>query len=72
MELDQYLRRTDLLDCTGQVSHVLVLDLDGTVRIEFSNGRRARIDPCHRVNLTPGVAVGAALMDAAVGFASVG
>lgn len=65
MAVDRYLRRAELLDCSGQVSHTLTLLIDGLVRIEFANGRTATVDPQTRRNLTPHVPVGPALMDRA-------
>jgi hypothetical protein len=65
MTLDRYLHQVELLDCSGRVSHTLTLLVDGLVRIDFANGRRATVDPRTRRNLTPGVPVGPALLDRA-------
>jgi hypothetical protein len=65
MALDDYLVQVDLLDCSGRVSHTLTLLVDGLVRIDFANGRRAIVDPRTRRNLTPDVPVGPALLDRA-------
>lgn len=54
----------DLIDCSGQATHRLVLEIDGTVTITFvSSGVRARVDPSTRAVLTPGVQVPATLLD---------
>ena len=56
----------ELIDCFGQPTHRLVLEIDGTVSITFvSSGVTARIDPTTRVVLTPGVQVPPTLMDQA-------
>jgi hypothetical protein len=59
------LTTTTIIDCTGRISHRLTLQLDGTVTVAFADGREARLDPHARVNFTPCVPVGDALMDAA-------
>ena len=65
MGVDRYLQKVELLDCSGRVSHTLTLLVDGLVRIDFANGRRATVDPRTRRNLTPHVPVGPALLDRA-------
>jgi hypothetical protein len=65
METSDYLHQIVLHDCQGRVSHTLTLLLEGTVRIDFANGRSAVIDPHTRQNLTPHVVVTDALMDQA-------
>ena len=53
-----------LMDCSGHVTHQLVLEIDGTVTITFrSTGRTARVDPATGAVLTPGVHVPQALLD---------
>ena len=54
---DPWLQRVQLLDCTGVVTHTLVLQVDGTVEIHFSSGVVALVDPARRRCLTPGVHV---------------
>ncbi|MEM8906101.1 MAG: hypothetical protein AAGF02_20550 [Actinomycetota bacterium] len=54
----------EVLDCNGQISHRLVLEIDGTVTITFlSSGVSAKVEPSTGANLTPGVHVPRALMD---------
>lgn len=54
----------DLIDCFGQATHRLVLEIDGTVSITFvSSGVTARVDPTTRAVLTPGVQVPTTLLD---------
>lgn len=57
MHLDHYLQRTDVLDCTGRVTHTLTLRLDGTVQVTFASGRVGIADPESRTSRTPGVAI---------------
>lgn len=54
----------ELIDCFGQRTHRLVLEIDGTVSITFvSSGVTARVDPSTRAVLTPGVQVPPTLLD---------
>ncbi|MEM8618610.1 MAG: hypothetical protein HRT86_05690 [Ilumatobacteraceae bacterium] len=54
----------DLIDCFGQPTHRLVLEIDGTVTITFhGSGVKARVDPSTRGVLTPGVHVPPTLLD---------
>lgn len=54
----------ELIDCSGQLTHRLVLEIDGTVSITFaSSGVTARVDPATRALLTPGIHVPPQLMD---------
>ena len=54
----------ELIDCFGQATHRLVLEIDGTVTITFaSSGVTARVDPTSRAVLTPGIHVPPPLMD---------
>jgi hypothetical protein len=48
------LATTTLIDCTGHVTHTLTLLVDGTVRVRFSSGVEADIDPRTGTVLTPG------------------
>lgn len=57
MDLDSYLQTTDLLDCSGHVTHRLTLLLDGTVQVTFAGGHRAVADPRTQTCLTPGVTI---------------
>lgn len=57
MDLGQYLETVDLIDCTGQVTHTLTLQIDGTVEIAFAGGRRAVADPATRTCTTPGMRI---------------
>jgi hypothetical protein len=54
------------LDCSGRVTHRLVLRIDGIVEIVDAQRNRALVDPRMRVCLTPGAHVADAVMDAAV------
>jgi len=54
----------ELIDCFGQRTHRLVLEIDGTVTITFvSSGVTAQVDPATRAVLTPGVRVPPNLID---------
>lgn len=52
--MDEYLRTTQLIDCTGQVTHTLVLQVDGSIKIVFPTGCEAVVDPDTRTCRTPG------------------
>ncbi len=68
MDCDAYLTKMTLLDCTGHVSHTLILAIDGNVDIEFSDGRRATVDVCEGINRTPHLQLPAALLQEAIAF----
>ncbi|MEL6891417.1 MAG: hypothetical protein AAFP84_07465 [Actinomycetota bacterium] len=54
----------ELIDCFGQLTHRLVLEIDGTVTITFAtSGVTARVDPTTRTLLTPGIHIPPSLMD---------
>lgn len=54
----------ELIDCSGQPTHRLVLEIDGTVTVTFvPSGVSARIDPSTRAVLTPGVHVPSTILD---------
>jgi hypothetical protein len=61
MGLDDLLRTATLIDCTGQVTHVLTLRIDGSVEVRFANGTTAVADPRSRTSLTTGVPIPEAL-----------
>jgi len=67
--VDQYLNRIELLDCSGKISHTLVLALDGMVEIHFAGGAVARVDPRRRAVLSRGMDVERTLMDRAAELA---
>lgn len=55
-----------ILDCQGRTTHVLTLEIDGTVTIAYrQGGHTVRVDPRSRTVLTPGAHVPDALMDEA-------
>lgn len=54
----------ELIDCFGQLTHRLVLEIDGTVTVTFvRSGVKAKVDPKSRSVLTPGVTVPETLLD---------
>lgn len=61
---EELLTQIELLDCTGQITHRLILLFDGTVAID-AFGRRTIVDPRSRTVLTPGHHVNPVLMDQA-------
>lgn len=61
-----------VVDCTGRATHRLYLRLDGTVEIIDAYRNRARVDPAHRVCLTPGVSVAPHVMDIAMTMGAMG
>jgi hypothetical protein len=68
MDYDEYLKKLVLLDCDGHASHTLILALDGSVEIEFRDGRRANVDVRNRINLTAHTHVHDALLQEAIAF----
>lgn len=68
MDLSDFLATTSLIDCTGQVTHTLVLQIDGTVLVRFRNGGSAVVDPQSSTVLTPGVLVPEPVIAAARAF----
>ena len=52
MNLDDYLESVELIDCTGQITHRLVLLIDGRVRVEIG-AATSIVDPSTR-RVTPG------------------
>lgn len=67
---DRYLTSVEVLDCSGQTTHVLTLLVDGNVRITMASGTVAIVDPERRTVLTAGVSVHATLLDAAAALSS--
>jgi hypothetical protein len=67
--LDDLLVRQDLLGCDGRVSHELVVELDGMVRVRDAHGHVVRVDPRSRAQLPalPRLSVG--LIDTACALA---
>lgn len=63
-----HLATAHVLDCQGRTTHVLTLEIDGTVTIAYRHGggHTARVDPRTRTVLTPGMHVPDTLMDEAV------
>lgn len=60
----EYLLTEQLIDCSGTTTHVLRLEVDGTVSITFAgHGTTVRIDPIRRVVLTPGMTVPDQIME---------
>ncbi len=57
MDLDAYLSTSEVFDCTGRVTHTLMLRIDGTVQVTFAGGRTAVADPKARTCLTPGMSI---------------
>lgn len=61
MDLSPHLQRVQHLDCSGRIAYTLTLEIDGTVTVAFTDGRRAHLDPSTGENLTPDVHVPPAL-----------
>ena len=66
--LDDLLVRQDLLGCDGRVSHELVVELDGMVRVRDADGHVVRVDPRSRAQL-PAAPPRAGLIDTACALA---
>ncbi len=47
MNLDDYLEQVTLMDCTGQVTHHLTLQVDGTVKVKVGQADTI-VDPSTR------------------------
>ena len=47
MDLDSYLEQVTLVDCAGQVTHRLTLQLDGTVKVQ-AGAIEVTVDPSTR------------------------
>jgi hypothetical protein len=45
---------SSLIDCSGRVTHSFTLMPDGFVRVDFTGGASADIDPATGTVLTPG------------------
>jgi hypothetical protein len=57
MDLDDYLKHVELIDCRGAVSHRLTVLLDGTVRVRVGHVE-AVLDPTTRLVSPPGAQLG--------------
>ena len=69
MDLSDFLEQTSLIDCNGQVTHTLIRQLDGSIKINIRNGRTIHIDGVSFDVLTPGATVPEPVMAAARAFA---
>ena len=47
MDLDDYLEQVTLMDCSGQVTHRLTLQIDGTVKVQIGQ-LEVVVDPSTR------------------------
>jgi len=70
MSLDRYLTTSDLLDCTGRVTHTLILRPDGRVTVRFASGAEALVCPRERRCITRGMTVDDTVLHAALGMAN--
>ncbi|MEM8924975.1 MAG: hypothetical protein AAGD35_15830 [Actinomycetota bacterium] len=52
MNIEDYLEKVTLIDCTGQVTHELILQIDGRVKVQMGQ-LDAIVDPTTR-QLQPG------------------
>lgn len=54
MDISDYLEQTSLIDCTGQVTHTLIRQIDGRITVRFHDGRAIDVDGSTLTVLTPG------------------
>ena len=67
--LDHLLVRQELLGCDGRTSHVLVVELDGQVRVTDAHGHVVRVDPRARTQVPPTPVLSRGLLDTACALA---
>ncbi len=67
--LDDLLVREDILGCDGRVSHTLVVELVGLVRVTDAHGHVVHIDPRTRTQLPPTPRLSRGLIDSACALA---
>ncbi|MDA0372001.1 MAG: hypothetical protein O3C62_07995 [Actinomycetota bacterium] len=68
MNLDEYLSKSSIIDCHGQIAFELVLLLDGEVLVKSRHGS-FRVNPRTRVVSPPGRVVPQDVVEQAVVFA---
>lgn len=66
---DHLLVRRELLGCDGRTSHVLVVELDGRVRVSGANGQVVHVDPRDRSQFPPTPVLSRGLLDSACALA---
>ena len=66
MSIEASLSTSHLLDCTGQVTHILVLQIDGRVLVRLRSGVEAVVCPVQRRVITRGVTVDESVLHAAL------
>lgn len=69
MNLDRYLASSTILDCTGRVTHTLILRPDGRVTVRFSSGVEGIVCLHERRCITRGVIVDETVLHAALALA---
>lgn len=57
MDIDKYLETIELIDCSGQVTHKLTLQIDGRVKVT-AGAVSATVDPTARLAEPPSVKLG--------------
>lgn len=69
MSFDASLSQAHLLDCTGQITHTLVLQPDGRVLVRLRSGVEALVCPVQRRVVTRGVVLDDVAVRAALAMA---
>lgn len=68
VDISEYLEQTSLLDCTGQVTHTLIRQIDGRITVRIHNGRTVDVDGSTLTVLTPGAHLPESVMAAVRAF----
>lgn len=66
---DHLLVSRELLGCDGRTSHVLVVELDGRVRVSGPGGHVVHVDPRDRTQFPPTPVLSRGLLDSACALA---
>jgi hypothetical protein len=67
--IERMLVRQELLGCDGRTSHVLVVELDGQVRVTDAAGHVVRVDPRSRAQVPATPVLTRTLVDSACSLA---
>jgi len=67
--MDSFLVRQELLGCDGRVSHELVVEIDGSVRVRDAHGRVVHVDPRSRTQVPSTPCLSRGLIDGACALA---
>ena len=68
-DLDGLLVSQDILGCDGRISHRLVVEVEGAVRVTDANGHVVRVDPRSRTQFPLSPSLSRGLVDTACALA---